>query len=75
MQIGYELTPSASLELNWLSIIPAIRHSSVCKKVEIISDVSKRINVVLNDASEDMLGYTDMNMGYAGSSVANHFIA
>jgi hypothetical protein len=71
MQIGYELTPSASLELNWLSIIPAIRHSPVCKKVEIRSDVRKRIN----DAREDMLGYTDMNMGYAGSPVANHFIA
>jgi hypothetical protein len=32
MEIGYELTPSAFLELNWLSIIPAIRHSFVCKK-------------------------------------------
>jgi hypothetical protein len=32
MKIGCELTPSELGELNWLSIIPAIRHSLICNK-------------------------------------------
>jgi hypothetical protein len=31
LRIGSALTPSELLELNWLSIIPAVRHSLVCR--------------------------------------------